>query len=112
MRSGSVFLFFIQIIVMVSVTIGAEPTGSISGEVVSQNTMDPVIGAFVMVEGTSCGAVTDVSGNFTITDIPVGGYRISVSSVGYHSRVKTDIVVRSERLTFVDFSLEIAVISG
>ena len=112
MRFGSVSLMFFQIIVIASVTFGAEPTGSIRGEVVSQRTQDPVVGAFVMVDGTSFGAITDASGIFTITDIPVGGYNISVTSVGYHSRVKTDIMVRSERSTFVDFSLEIAVIQG
>ncbi len=112
MRFGSAFLLFIQIIVMVSVTYGAEPTGNIKGQVVSQRTQDPVVGAFVMVEGTSYGSLTDASGNFTIADIPAGGYSISVTSVGYHSRVKTDIIVRSERSTFVDFSLEVAVIQG
>lgn len=96
MRLGPPSLLFLQIIVMASVTFGAEPTGSIKGEVVSQITRDPVVGAFIMVNGTSYGSITDTSGNFTITDIPVGGYNISVTSDGYHSRVKTDIMVRSE----------------
>ncbi len=112
MRLRPAYLLFLHIIVMASVTFGAEPTGSIKGEVVSQRTRDPVVGAFVMVDGTSYGSITDASGNFTITDIPVGGYNISVTSVGYHSRVKTDVMVRSKRTTFIDFSLEIAVISG
>lgn len=112
MRFDPASLLFLQIIVMASVTFGAEPTGSIRGEVVSQRTQDPVVGAYVIMDGTSFGAITDASGDFTIADIPVGGYSISVTSVGYHSRVKTDIIVRPERTTFIDFSLEIAVISG
>ena len=61
MRLGSAFQLVIQIIVIVSVTFGTEPNGSIKGEVVSQRTQDPVVGAFVMVNGTSYGTITNAS---------------------------------------------------
>ncbi|MBP5257600.1 MAG: TonB-dependent receptor [Prevotella sp.] len=46
---------------------------------------EPMIGATVMVEGTSSGTVTDIDGNFTIA-LPQGKSRIVVSSVGYKTQ--------------------------
>ena len=43
---------------------------------------EPMIGATIMVEGTSTGTVTDIDGNFSLT-VPQGKSRIVVSSVGY-----------------------------
>ena len=43
---------------------------------------EPMIGATIMVDGTSTGTVTDIEGNFSLT-VPQGKSRIVVSSVGY-----------------------------
>lgn len=45
---------------------------------------EPMIGASVIVKGTSTGGVTDLDGNFSIT-VPKGHNQIVVSSVGYKS---------------------------
>ena len=112
MRLGSKLLVFIQTVIMISVAYSDEPTGSISGKVVAERTQDPIVGAYVMVVGTSLGAITDASGIFMIPNIPVDAYALSVTSVGYHAQVKTDIIVRSERSTSIDIALDIAVIFG
>ena len=43
----------------------------INGTVVSQDDGEAVIGASVMVQGTTTGTVTDIDGHFTI-DVPAG----------------------------------------
>lgn len=45
---------------------------------------EPMIGASVIVKGTSAGGVTDLDGNFSIT-VPKGHNQIVVSCVGYKS---------------------------
>ncbi len=45
---------------------------------------EPMIGASVIVKGTSAGGVTDLDGNFSIT-VPKGRNQIVVSCVGYKS---------------------------
>lgn len=55
----------------------------ISGRVVDQ-TGEPVIGASVVVKGTSNGYITDVDGNYMLTDVPEDAV-ISVSYVGYQT---------------------------
>lgn len=45
---------------------------------------EPVIGASVVVEGTSIGTITNLDGNYTLNDVPETA-RISVSYIGYQS---------------------------
>lgn len=51
------------------------------GNVVDE-TGEPVIGASVMVNGTTNGAVTDIDGNYTLTDVPSNA-EITISYIGY-----------------------------
>jgi len=53
----------------------------ISGTVVSADDGQPVIGATVLVKGTSIGTITDTNGQFSIT-VPGGGKALVVSYVG------------------------------
>lgn len=71
-----VFLF-------VSVTVSAQ-TLTVKGTVVDTSSA-PIIGASVMVKGTNNGAVTDLDGNFTLTNVPANG-SIVVSFIGYKSQ--------------------------
>lgn len=50
--------------------------------IVVDATGEPIIGASVMIKGTSKGAATDLDGNFTITNAPADG-ELTVSYIGY-----------------------------
>ncbi|RHJ51632.1 TonB-dependent receptor [Bacteroides sp. AM10-21B] len=56
-------------------------TKTITGRVVDQ-TGEPIIGASVVVKGTTNGIITDVDGNYTLSDVPEEG-TISFSYIGY-----------------------------
>ncbi|MCX7876769.1 MAG: TonB-dependent receptor [Melioribacteraceae bacterium] len=73
--------------------------GKISGKVIDSSTKEPVPGVNVVVVGTNLGASTDLDGNFVISGIDIGTYQIRISSVGYATMVKTDIVVNSAKPT-------------
>jgi len=60
-------------------------TGTVLGFVYNQNG-DPLIGATVMVEGTSFGAMTDALGDFIIEDLSAGPATLHVFMVGMASR--------------------------
>lgn len=55
---------------------------SITGKVADKNSQEPVIGASVLVEGTTKGAITDVDGRFTLSNVPSKG-NLVVSYIGY-----------------------------
>lgn len=59
------------------------PNKKIAGTVVDDKG-EPVIGASVVVEGTSIGTITNLDGNYILNDVPETA-RISVSYIGYQS---------------------------
>lgn len=54
----------------------------VSGVVVSAEDDQPVIGASVLVKGTTIGAITDLDGKYVIENIPAGSKSLVVSYVG------------------------------
>ncbi|WP_373843262.1 SusC/RagA family TonB-linked outer membrane protein, partial [Bacteroides heparinolyticus] len=68
----------------------------ITGKVVD-NTGEPVVGANVVVKGTSNGTITDVNGNFTLSVSPKSS--LNISFIGYKTRTVT--VGNQSQLTIV-----------
>lgn len=60
---------------------------SIKGEILDSISLEPLIGANVVVLGTSLGAATDLEGRFKIVGIPSDKDIIKISYLGYHSKV-------------------------
>jgi TonB-linked SusC/RagA family outer membrane protein len=65
-------------------SLGALAQSRVTGKVVDANG-EPVIGASVMVKGTSNGVVTDLDGNYSIGNVPAGA-SLNISYVGYRTR--------------------------
>ena len=74
------------ILAVTSVSMNAQAQSvAVSGKILDGNSEDPLIGTTVMVEGTTTGAVADVSGTFTIAvnALPVN---LVFSFIGYDSQ--------------------------
>ncbi len=63
---------------------GAFAQSKVTGKVVDASG-EPIIGASVMVKGTSNGVVTDLDGNYSISNVPAGA-SLNISYVGYRTR--------------------------
>lgn len=68
----------------------------VTGKVVDASG-EPVIGANVVVKGTSNGVITDINGNFTLDNVPADAI-ISISYIGYQS---IELGANSENLSRV-----------
>lgn len=55
----------------------------IKGTVIDKSTRQPLEFVNVLVVGLGIGASTDSNGNFTITQVPPGIYRLQASFLGY-----------------------------
>lgn len=79
-------------------------TGTVRGFVYEEDSGEPAMFSNVMLEGTQIGAVTDVNGFFTLTQVPYGNYNIIVSYIGFNS-LSTSLVVKSNKITDKSFYL-------
>ncbi len=55
---------------------------TVSGTVLSDSDSSPVVGAFVLIEGTTIGAETDLQGRFTIHNVPESAKHVVASCLG------------------------------
>lgn len=77
------FAVFILFVISVSIVLAQSTTGKISGRVIDKETREPLIGANILLEGTTIGTTTDLEGNYLILNVPVGTYNLIVRHVGY-----------------------------
>jgi hypothetical protein len=80
-------------------------TGKIRGVITDEATGEPLIGANVLIVGTSFGAATGVNGDFSITNLEAGVYDVRASYVGYQSKIITDVRINAGLTTSLDFQL-------
>lgn len=61
-------------------------TSTVTGIVVSDEDGEPVVGASVLVKGTTLGTVTDIDGKFSIGNVPHSAKALQVSFVGMQTQ--------------------------
>ncbi len=64
---------------------------NINGKVVDSKTKEPLIGANVLIVGTTKGAATDVSGKFLIQNLSEDVFDINATYIGYKSKTVTNL---------------------
>jgi hypothetical protein len=79
--------------------------GKLRGKVTDKETGDPLIGANVVIKGTTLGASTDLSGDYVVLAVPPGVYTVEVSYIGYQSVSLANIRVSANLTTTQDFEL-------
>lgn len=78
-------VLFLLTYIIIGIGVATAQTSTVSGIVYSDTDGEPVIGASVLVVGTSGGALgasTNIEGKFTISNVPASATHIRVSYVG------------------------------
>ena len=83
----------------------AGTTGKIAGKVTDTETGEPIIGANVLIEGTSMGAATAVDGSYSILNIQPGTYNVRFSIVGYETTTVKGVIVQIDLTSAVNAEL-------
>ncbi len=78
---------------------------TIHGTVTEKATGEPIIGANLILLGTTQGDATDLNGEFAIEDVEAGSYTLRVSSVGFIT-IMNEITVGSDDMG-LNFELEL-----
>jgi TonB-linked SusC/RagA family outer membrane protein len=85
----------ILLILLLSVIVTHAQQFNLTGTVVDKKSNEPIIGASVLIKGTSLGTITDLEGKFTLKDVSKGNV-LSVSYVGYRQQ---DILLNGNQKT-------------
>ena len=75
----------------------------ISGKVIDKGNGEGLVGAAVVIDGTTRGILTDIEGNFTLP-VEAGTYTISISFLSYETG-KVQVVAKANEVAYVNFAM-------
>ena len=99
MKNLILFTFFQLLIVMT-----AFGQGTITGTILDEKTGEALIGANVIIEGTTIGTATDFDGKYQFKVEP-GIYTIHVSYIGYADKKTPGVEIKDGEITYFDAAL-------
>lgn len=102
---AKVFVVSLMLEAGLAVTSYGQTPGKISGLVRDAQTGEPLIGANVLLVGTTLGASTQVDGTYFILNVTPGKYDLQASMLGYRRVTLKGIIVNSGRTTDADFEM-------
>lgn len=86
-------------------TVFAQSTGTISGEVTDISTGELLVGANVRIEGTNLGSATNVDGEFIIRNVPEGTHTLVASYLGYEP-IEQEVDVTADETLELEIELQ------
>ena len=101
MRSKLLYFIFLSLILSNVVY----SSGKIRGKITDLQSGEPLIGATVVVIGTSLGAVTDANGEFIILNLNPGTYDLQVSFIGYQTITLNNVRIYEDLTSEANFQL-------
>ncbi|MFZ0589694.1 MAG: carboxypeptidase-like regulatory domain-containing protein, partial [Bryobacteraceae bacterium] len=99
----------LYLLILPGMPLFAQTAGSLTGQVTDAS-QAAISGATVSADNIANGqhrqAKTDNSGRYTIADVPVGRYKVSVSEPNFQTAVQESVAVAVGATVAVDFSLQ------
>jgi hypothetical protein len=93
------FLFLVQINFVWS------QVGQISGRIFNEVNNEPLPFSNIYIEGTEIGSTSDFDGNFIIAALKPGIYRLTVSSLGFETKVSEDIQITPGKTATINIGM-------
>ncbi len=90
----------------------SQTTGKIAGKVYDIETKEPLVGANVVIEGTTMGAAAGLDGSFFIINVPPGIYNLRITMIGYEALRIEGLQVSVNRTSNVEGKMKATVIAG
>lgn len=96
---------FLTLVIFMFATAAAFAQGSVGGTITDAKTGEAIIGANVVIAGTTTGTATDIEGKFLLTNLAAGTYTLQVSYVTYKTITIPDVVIENAKRLTIDASL-------
>ncbi|HOJ18252.1 MAG TPA: TonB-dependent receptor [Ignavibacteriaceae bacterium] len=104
------FLILLISLLMIAGLHGQGQRGKLTGTVKDAGTGEPIVGANVMLVGTTIGGAADLNGKFSILNIPGGTYSVTASALGYAKLTISEVDIIVDRTTELKFELKDATV--
>ncbi|MDK2852213.1 MAG: hypothetical protein PWQ38_478 [Proteiniphilum sp.] len=106
MKVNFLWLSMVTLFLLTSLSATVAQTGTIKGSIVDGTTGEPLIGASVLVEGTTSGAAADLDGNFVINGMSPGIYSLRATYIAYRPLVIMEVKVEAGKETELQIAME------
>lgn len=73
-------VFFALLCLSIGITMAQ--VSKVTGVIISAEDNEPIMGASILIKGTSLGTITDIDGRYVIHNIPAGAKLLQISYVG------------------------------
>lgn len=80
-------------------------SGALTGKVFDEHTGEELVGANVLILGTTHGTTTDIDGKYVVRNIPPGTHTVRISFVGYTAKTVTGVQIDAGRMAELNVSL-------
>ncbi|GMU95218.1 MULTISPECIES: TonB-dependent receptor [Ignavibacterium] len=84
----------------------AGTTGKLAGVIKDADSGEPLVGANILIEGTSFGAATNANGEYVILNIPPGRYNVRISFIGYETVLMQNVAIVVDQTTNLSVNLK------
>lgn len=84
----------------------AAGTGKIIGKITNEKTGEELIGANIVITGTTTGATTNINGEYVIEGLEAGFYSVTVSFISYESKTIEKVKVSANSETVLNIKLK------
>ncbi|MFV1885131.1 MAG: TonB-dependent receptor [Balneola sp.] len=103
----------LSIFVLSLITITAQAQyGKIRGVITDSETGETIIGASVLIEGTTKGAATNIDGEYIILAVSPGTVSLRISYIGYNTTVIEDVRINIDLTTEINVQLTPETVEG
>ncbi len=93
------------ILLLAVFTQGIAQTGTLKGKIVDSKTGEELVGAAIVINGTTTGTITNFMGEYVMPPLEAGTYTIRVQYISYETQLKEGVVIAADETTILDFNL-------
>jgi outer membrane cobalamin receptor len=107
LRTHQPIIYAVLLLFIISFSPMAAQNGSVQGKITDGSTGEALIGASVLIQGTTKGAVADLDGNFLLDHVADGAYNLIFSYVSYEQKIQR-IEIKNGSAVNIDAKLQSA----
>ena len=113
-KSSSILLSTLSVLLITFYMLNnlyAQTSGKLAGRILDDGG-NPMVGANVLIEGTTQGAATDFDGYYVIINVRAGIYNVRIGYLGFKSQIFENVRISPDKTTTLDATLLPEVIEG